>query len=223
MAKVTMTLYEALTKKKIYEDQLRKYDLNSKTIFGHYSKLKNNINGVDLETAGKTMIGNFQSYIHIRSNIFALQVAINKANLENTISIPGWKHGAEVTIVEAVTLNQKLDQEINFVNMISRKLQSETDYIEKQNATVLNPDYIYSQVSKQAIPDKKSEDSAETLAKNIESYKENNTVYLFDPNKIVETGWIEGKIEEINAFKAGLHTALMTANSQIILEVELED
>ena len=223
MAKVTMTLYEALTKKKIYEDQLSKFDLRSKPIVGHYTKIKESINGVDLDTAANIMIGTFDSFIHLQKNILALQVAINKANLENTIVIPGYKNDQPITIVEAVTMNQRLDRRISYVNTIASKIKIETDYIEKENARISDPDYVYTQVTKQITPDKKSENSAEMLAQNIETFKKNNEVHLFDPNNLVENQWVEKEIEQINAFKAGLHTALMTANTKITLEVELED
>ena len=75
MATITITLYEALTKKKIYEDQLSKFDLKSKAMIGHYTEMKKNINGVDLETAAKIMTGNFDSFIHLQKNILALQIA----------------------------------------------------------------------------------------------------------------------------------------------------
>ena len=115
---------------------------------------------------------------------------------------------------------QEMNREIN---TISSKIKVETDYIEKENARISDPDYVYTQVTKQITPDKKSENSAEMLAQNIETFKKNNEVHLFDPNKLVENQWVEKEIEQINAFKAGLHTALMTANTKITLEVELED
>ena len=223
MSTVTMTLYEALTKKKIYEDQLSKFDLKSKTIVGHYTEMKKNINGVELEAAGNIMKGSFDSFIHLQKNILTLQVAINKANLENTIVIPGYKNDEAITIVEAVTMNQRLDRRISYVNSIASKLKAETDYIEKENNRISDPDYVYSQVTKQITPDKKSENSAEMLAQNIETFKKNNTIHLFDPNGLVENQWVEKEIEQINAFKAGLHTALMTANTQITITIELED
>lgn len=223
MATITITLYEALTKKKIYEDQLSKFDLKSKAMIGHYTEMKKNINGVDLETAAKIMTGNFDSFIYLQKNILALQIAINKANLENTIVIPGYKDNQPITIVEAVTMNQRLDKRIAYLNAIANKIKAETTYIEEENNKISNPEYVYSQVTKQITPDKKSENSAETLAQNIETYRKNNTVHLFDPNKLVENQWVENEIKEINAFKAGLHTALMTANTQITFEVELED
>lgn len=218
-----MSLYEALTRKKTYEDRLSKLSLSSKAIFGYYTKGNPVINGVPVEDAEKIMKGNFDSFMHIKSNIKRLQIAINKANLENTVIIPGYNNGEPVTIVQAVTERQHLDEWNTTVNIIARKLEEVTNAVDNHNNTVLNPKYAMEQVSKLEAKDKKSEDTAETYDKLIASYMDKNRAHLCDPNNILRSGWIEAQRKEIDNFVANVHTVLTKANTEIMIEVELED
>ena len=223
MATITLTLYEAIGRKKTYEDKLKKFDISSKTFFGKYTEGNKVINGVSLEDAGKAMISNFDSYIHTQKNITALQRAINKANVENMISIPGYNNGEEITIVEAITEKQRLADRITKLNAISNQLSRIQKEIEKENARVLDPEFMYTQVARQQVSDKKSEKTDDVYATLIDKYRMDNTMKLYDPNKIVEKRWIEEQLKEIEAFQTNLHTALMTKNTQVHLTVELED
>lgn len=223
MAKVAMSLYEAITRRKTYLDRLSKFDISSKAFFGYYSKQKESINGVTLDEAAKVMKGNFDSFIHLHKNIVSLQIAINKANLENSVIIPGFNNDEPVLLVEAITRKQKLAEWNKYINVIAQKLSDITDYIEDNNRRILDPKNVFDQVSKIGTTDKKSEDTAETLEKMIENFKEKNRLVLFDPNGIYDSGWVEKQRAEIDNFTAHLHTALVKANSEIMVEVELED
>lgn len=223
MAIMTLTLYQAIEKKKIYEDRLKKFDIKNKLIFGKYSEGNKVINGLTLEEAGKVMKSNFQSFIHLQSNIVALQRAINKANLENKVSVEGYRNNEEVALVELVTEKQKLDSRKSYLNSISRQLEDIKKSIDSENKRILDPDYMNSQIAKHPGTDKKSENSVEVLAQNINNYIEQNTVKLFDPNEIVSKEWIENQVKEIENFQTNLHYSLMKANTSIIIEVDLED
>lgn len=223
MSTMTLTLYEAIGKKKTYEDKLKKFDISQKTFFGKYTEGNKIINGVELEEAGKVMKSNFDSYIHTQKNITALQRAINKANLENMITISGYNNNEPVTIVEAITEKQRLADRKVKLNAIISQLTRVQNEIEKENKRVLDPEYMYTQIARQQVSDKKSEKTDDVYASLVDKYRLDNTMKLYDPNKIVEKEWIESQTKEIESFETNLHSALMTANTKITLEVELED
>lgn len=223
MSTITLTLYEAIGKKKTYEDRMKKFDISSKTFFAKYTEGNKVINGVELEEAGKIMISNFDSYIHTQKNITALQRAINKANVENTIIVAGYNNDEPITIVEAITEKQRLADRKAKLNAISSQLNRVQTEIERENKRVLDPEYMYTQIAKQQFADKKSEKTDDIYSALVDKYRKDNTMKLYDPNKIVEKQWIERQIKEIEAFETNLHSALMTKNTQIVLTVELED
>lgn len=223
MATVTMSLYKALEQKKIYEERVKAADPRKKVFFGRYTEGNKTINGLDLETAGIQMKGNFDSYVHLVSNVRALQVAINKANLENTVVIPGYNNDEPVTLVEVITEYKNLDKRVAAVNAIQRQLESIQADIKSENERVLDPNYVYSQIAKAGTNDKKTENTSEVLQKNIEDFTKKNTVHLFDPAKIVESDWIKKELAEIEQFQLNIHAAIMEKNVQVMITVELED
>lgn len=225
MALVSMTLYEALGRKKTYEDRLKKFDIKQKAFFGKYSEGNKTINGISLEEAGNIMKGNFDTYIHLRKNITSLQRAINKANLENSITIPGFNDEKPITLVEAITEKQRLADRTSRVNAISMQLTKIQNEIQNENDRILAPSYVQTEVSKQQVlADKKSgKEYDELYASLAAEYRKNATIHFYDPAEIVAKEWIEKEMKEIENFTIGLHTALMKKNTEIILEVELED
>lgn len=223
MAKVTMSLYEALTRKKNYQDRLDKFDIGKKALFGYYTNHNKTINGTTIEDAERVMRSNFDSFIHLNKNIQSLTIAINKANLENTIVIPGYNNNEPVTLTQAITEKQNLNNRNRIINIIANKLEQAMKFVEDTNAKVLNPQNVFDQVSKLEVKDKKSEDTADTYDKLIASFREEYTTHLSDPNKILESGWVEKQRKEMDDFAANMHTALTKANTEIMIEVELED
>ena len=200
MANVTMTLYEAIQKRKSYKERLSRFNINSKVFIASYSDANKTIGGQDLEAAEKVLKGNFDSYIHLVSNIEALNRVINTANLENKVSIPGYKNG----------------EEIRLINMIQKA-------IDEKNRKILDPEYAYNQIQKVASNDKKGERTMDVINEAVKSYQKDNTQKLFDPNGLVENRWVDKKIDELTALKDNFHSVVTKANTSIIVEVELED
>ena len=223
MATVTLSLYEAIQKRKSYRDRLAQFNIKDKTFVACYCEANKRVGGVDLDTAANIIKGNFDSYIHLSSNVEALNAAINKANLENTVVIPGYKDGKEITLIEAITTYQGLDHTIALVKTIATQIQVVQHEIEVKNDKVLDPDYAYSQVQKVATNDKKSEKTMDVIKDAIEKYQKDNTWVLFDPNDLVKTSWVDKKIAELTALKDNFHAVTTKANTSIEIEVDLED
>lgn len=223
MATLTMTLYEAIQKRKSYRDRLSRFNINSKVFIASYSDANKTIGGQDLEAAEKVLKGNFDSYIHLVSNIEALNRVINTANLENKVSIPGYKGGEEIRLVEAIIAYQGIDHEINAVTTIGNQINMIQKAIDEKNRKILDPEYAYNQIQKVASNDKKGERTMDVINEAVKSYQKDNTQKLFDPNGLVENRWVDKKIDELTALKDNFHSVVTKANTSIIVEVELED
>lgn len=225
MSKVTMTLYEALSKKNIYKDRLSKFNLSSKVLVGYYTKKEGTINGQPVEKAEEIMKANLQEYEALIDNVRALDKAISVANVTNTISIPGYRNGEPVTLVEAIVERQQLDKKLAALNTIGSQIERVKAYVADKNERILDPEYMYSQTSKiiGSSERKGQEDTAAVFNKAMENYKDQNTVRISDPSKLIESDYVNVKTKELREFQEKLHSTLMAANTTIVIEVELAD
>ena len=225
MSKNTMTLYDALSKRKIYKDRLAKYNLTNKILVGYYTNKEGTINGQPVEKAEEIMKSNLQTYEALIDNVRALDKAINLANLQNTIIIPGYRNGEPITLVEAIVEMQQLDKKMAALSTIGSQIERVKAFVADKNEKILDPEYMYAQTSKiiGSSERKGQEDTAAVFNKAMENYKEQNTVRISDPSKLIESDYVNVKTTELREFQEKLHSTLMAANTTIIIDVELVD
>ena len=222
MAMVQMTLYDALSKKKIYEDRLKKFNINTKVFFGSYTNADPRVGGVDLEQAGRVLQSNFDSFRALKANLYALRAAIYEANISHTVTIPEVSD-EPITLAEAISRYQSMDQDLAFVNAIRLQKDDILKKIETENTQKLSAETIYREVSKLMTDSKKKDGEAEEFNKAAEEYRKQYTRHLFDPNKLIETGWVDAELEKLQNLKDTFHSKLVQADVSVVLEVELSE
>lgn len=222
MAKVKMTLYELISKLKRYEDRLKKFNIGDKIFIGSYTKADPTVRGLDIETAAQTMKGNFDSYMSLKSNVFALRAALYEANIANTVTIPALKE-EPITLAEAISRYANIDKDIDFITTIRNQKDRILSFIESENADKLSAATIYREVPKMLSDTKKKDGDAAAFSEAESNYRELYTRKLLDPNKLVENNWVENELDRLQQLKETYHIKIMQADVSIEVEVELAD
>lgn len=220
MAKVTMTLQEALAKKKILESDITKRlsnGLYNRSAFVAYApETATTINGVDKDEYVEQLKSSFVSLQHLISNLTNLKIAINASNATTKINVAG----KEYTVADAIARYRALDTEKGFYSTCASQYGTAAKNVQQINDRINNPDNIAKYMANMLNSEtaKKNEALYNTV---LEDYKKDNLVYLIDPNNLKDT--LEAWVNELNDFESNIHTALVTSNINTTIEVEFED
>lgn len=218
MSTVTMTMQEALAKKKILEDNISKrLGFSAKSAFVAYATdVDKTIGGHEISDATELMRSAFVSLQHLISNLSNLKIAINASNAKTKITVAG----KEYTVADAIARYRSLDTEKGFYNACANQYSNVTKSIEQINARVNDPDNVADYVNK--ILGSDSAKRNESLYNSIvDDYKQKNLVHIIDPNDLTHT--LESWNDDLTSFEAEIHTALVTSNVQTTITVEFED
>lgn len=213
MSKVSMTLYEALSKKKVLEKQvqvLKTYRLADikKT------NSDESLSGENIEDVKKAIQAGYDKSVAVFNNYVELKAAINEANARITVTIAGHNY----TIANAIIRQRMLDDEERlYNNMLSNISLLEND-IEKHNKKYLSPEEISAYI-KNVLGDSKKDENLITNIK--DDYIKSRQIELYDPLKTKEIA--ERKLEEIAMFREQIHYALTQANCNNSIDVEFTD
>jgi hypothetical protein len=215
MALVTMTVYEAMARKKTLEAQLNE----NKTIYRMVAKKlkandKETLEGDTLENAEKAIRAAYNSTVALIENYENLVAALHESNAKTTLEIGG----KTMTVAEAIGREKYINfEERVYTSMVNtyNKFKAEVD---KANADKLDPKNVAAYVEK-VLGDSKKD--AGLLASTEEAYKKNNVIELFDPVNSGEVG--EKKLEELKKFKEQLHSTLTSCNCTTTITVEFAD
>lgn len=222
MATVSMSLYDALLKKKLYEKRIKKLSItrNQFLFFGYKNDEEKVFEGVEVDSIPKMIEANFKKYDALFKNYAAVRRAIYKANNENTVTIDN----VEYTIAEALSRYENIKYEREFVQAVVADLQDVMTVI-KTNNNRITKENILNDIMKTTKKD--SDDSDESLGAVINEMVEkiyNDRIYhLVDSNKLVESNWIEDKFNELDEFENRFHSAINKANHEIFVTYEAVD
>lgn len=213
MAIVTMTLYEALSKKKVYESKLSK--ASGGTFCGIKYKHKDICNDNNtVEEENDLIKSNYDKTVAIFNNYVALKAAINEANAKIKIEVGG----KEYSIANAIVRQRSIGSEKAIYTKMLNNLTATKREIEYHNNEYLSADNISNYVSR-ILGDSKKDESI--INKLKEDYINDHEYELYDPFNIEEL--VNKKLDEINLFEEQIHFALTQANCTNTIEVEFED
>lgn len=215
MSIVSMTVQEALNKKKILEKKLSGdsiYDSAYITVATVDQKV---ISGVEREKIEDLLKAQFISVKHLYENLKALKIAINKSNATTLVKIAG----EEYTVADAIARTHFVKEERELLNILQKQYISAKNKVDANNERVLDPDNISDYISK--IVGSESKKNSDLIDQLTESYKNSNTMTLIDPNNLHDE--IEKMAKELDDFDAEVHTALTVSNINTIIEVEYLD
>ena len=158
MATVSMSLYDALLKKKLYEKRIKKLSItrNQFLFFGYKNDEEKVFEGVEVDSIPKVIEANFKKYDALFKNYAAVRRAIYKANNENTVTIDN----VEYTIAEALSRYENIKYEREFVQAVVADLQDVMTVI-KTNNNRITKENILNDIMKTTKKD--SDDSDESL------------------------------------------------------------
>ena len=208
-----MTLYEALSKKKIYEDKVRKLErFRLVDIKKKYDDVNNA--GKDINDIREIIVAGYQSTVAILNNYITLKAAINEANAITKVEIAG----KEYTIANAIARQRGLDQEEAMYSRMLSNINAINTEVENINSKYLSPDAISRYISSVLGDSKKSD---ELIRQVTEDYKKEHEVEDYDPLNTEELA--TKKLEEIAQFREEIHYKLTQVNCTTEITVELED
>lgn len=214
MATVTMTLYQALAKKKILEDQVEK--IRTYRFCGVKKKASDVVTSDNITTT--EALESFQSArdksISLLTNLSELKAVINAANATTEVTIAGKVY----TIANAIARYRMLDKfEEQYKRMLMNIASCKAE-VEKKNSTYLDPDKISAYV-KQVLGDSKKDQAL--IDSTTKAYTEQYEVELYDPLNTEELA-TKG-LEEIAEFREQFHYSLTEVNCKTMITVEFTD
>lgn len=213
MAKVTMTLYEALSKKKILEskvDDLRAFSVCT-------TKKKNSDEtsvGYSTEEFKKMIQSRIDSTRATLCNYTNLKAAINEANARIEVTI----NGQTYSIANAIARHRAIQKERMIYMSMLRDLEKTENNVNQINADRLSPERISDHVSKILGDSKKDSKLIEAVT---DEYKKKYEVELYDPFNMKE--FLSEMLDSYDKFEEEIHFALTQANVNNTIEVEFAD
>lgn len=212
MSTVTMNIQQALSKKKILEDQVK--NMTHKYIYIGYEK------EINLDSdAVKEKIASMQSAFNknnaLIKNLASIKAALEQHNATCKITVAG----VEYTKAEAIARHRAIGVEQTFYSVCRDQLTKATNAVESTNNDVLKPEKVADYVAKTLGTESKRNE--QLIESQKESYIKDNTVVLVDPNKLTEK--IDDMYNNLVNFEAEIHNALVASNVREMIVVEFED
>lgn len=210
----TMTLYEALEKKKILEKKVEQYRYNQPRLVD-IKKTYDDVNdkGVAIDDIKKAIQSGRDAYCAVVYNLNELKAAINEANAKIHVIIAG----KEYSIANAISRLRSIDVEVEMYTRMLTNIRACENEIENAS-TNLSSEAVSKYVSRILGDSKKDEGTIKALK---EQYIKDNTLELYDPLNTRELA--STKLDELAAFKEQIHFALTKANCENTITVNFSD
>ena len=213
MSTITITIYEALAKKKIIESQLDNIK-NYQLVYTKKKYVDETADGSLISDLEKKIQSDYNKSVSLMKNYAAIKAAINEANARTKVKIAG----KEYSIANAIARQRNLNKEESMYRSMVVQYHSVEQNVKKSNERNLSADAISAYIQKTSNGTKMSEELVRELT---EEYKKRFEVEIYDPMKTKETA--ENALEEIKKFREEIHFALTQANINTMITVELED
>jgi len=213
MSTITITIYEALAKKKILEsqiDHLTTYTL----VYPKKKFLDETSDGIKTSDIEKKIQARYDKSVAVMKNYSTIKAAINEANAKTTVTIAG----REYSIANAIARQRNLSKEEQMYRVMLAEYHNVEMNVKKMNEKNLSADAISAYIQKTSNGTKMSEELVRELT---EEYKKRFEVEVFDPMNSKEKA--EEALEEIKKFREEIHFALTQANINTTITVELDD
>ena len=216
-----MTVYRALSLRKIYADRLEKLKENA-TSKG-FVKLKKQSAMADTEeikTITNDMKSKYDETMSLFRNFYALNSAIQQSNATTKVTIAG----KEYTVAEAISRYDRINAEINFYNGVAKNVAEAVAKMESDNTDLLDPKKIETYLNNtiKSLPEGivTTEEEIRTQREKLkETYISENTVVMIDPYNL--RGKIEGILKELHEFCSEFNEMLNTTNLITKISVNL--
>lgn len=213
----TMTVYEALSERKILKDRIGKLvrgDLECTFIYNPKTK---SVHGggrfekTDLENLSISRVDKIDGLIKRYSLLSEL---IDHSNAITPITIAGKIYSSKSAAMAAYGV---IESEINVYEVIKAKIALNVRTISDNDMRQLSEDRIADYISKLNLS---PETSSETIAELRKNYIEQNSLELIDPKNMRTK--VDEIIQELNEFKERFNTEINKSNLQTFIEVPVD-
>ena len=214
MSTVTMTMLEALNKKKQLEERLNAFPSNNPYVT-YISELQLSKRSLKVDEIEATLRSNFMSKQHLIKNIAEIKSKINESNAITKITVAG----KEYTIADAIARHRAIETEKKFWAECYKQYNATIMKIEELNYDVADPEKVNRNIS--TLISGFSKMTTEQIDDLKELYIKENTFKIIDPNNLKNI--IEDWKNEIDNFEALLHGAMIESNVKTTITCEFED
>jgi len=212
MSTVTITLYEALAKKKILEAKSRKInEYNLVAIRKKHSE--EDKDGKNLEDVKKEIQSYFDESIAVIKNYSEIKAKINEANAITKVNI----NGKEYTIANAIARQRNLDNEEHMYRKMLSNYQRVEAVVQSMNERNMSSEAISNYIQKTSGGSRDDK----VIKDLTDGYKRNFEVMIYDPMNTKKKA--EEALEDIKVFREKIHYVLTDANINTKIELELVD
>ena len=219
-----MTVYSALSKRKIYAKQLDALKATGGRNEFMYVNTRNQVakevNGYTVDEYENLLKSNYDKNVAILKNFYNINAAIAQSNAVTKINIGG----VEYTVAEAIIRYSRINEEISFLNNIIKEVANARAKVSTYNTDKLNEDKITAHVKSmiQSLPETVQAALTDETTKVYEDrfreeYIARNTMVIVDPYD--HCTHIKERVEALEMFKEGFNEALNVCNMQTIIKV----
>lgn len=217
MSSVTMTLLDAINRRKIMQKQLE--TVKQYRICCVRKKFDEvDATGTPLsDILEKNIKPGYQSSVALIKNFIALSAAINDANAKVMVEVDG--NDKPVSIANLITQKNEYVKLRNMYSAILSNYQSILAEVEKKNEKALSKDAIEQYLSRTlGDSSKRSPEDIEVMTAN---YEKRNTYAVYDPLNSVELA--QKELEKIGMFLSAVDRAITIADANTQITVEFVD
>jgi len=219
---IEMTVYSALSKRKIYLDRLNKIKNLANSFVGVTSKSAKDIDGMSKEEFENHIKSVYDKSVAIIRNFYELNAAITKSNALTELVIAGKNY----TVAEAIVRYDRLNSEIEFLNSIAKDVARAKASVSRHNTENLSEKAVTDHVKRmmETVVGSGTIDQADSTLvamqeKFREDYIDRNTYTIIDPYKHSET--IQARMDEIQEFISEFNEAINICNMKTVIKVNL--
>lgn len=211
-----MTVYRALSMRKIYAAQLEKMgllkekdlDTSGFVVVKKQSEMKDT---EEMDRLTKNLQAKYDKTISLFRNFYALNSAIQQSNAVTKVTVGGKTY----TMAEAISRYDRINAEINFFNGIAVNVATAVGNMEESNKQALKPEVVekYINNAMDALPEGSitgEEEISKMREKLKEKYTQENTSVLIDPYNLRDK--IEDILNEKKAFASEFNEMMNATN-----------
>lgn len=222
---VTMSVYTALSKRKILTERLATLldDIRSGNclLFAAAKNGEGIINGSPRKDAVDAMKSSYDKATSLIHNIRAINAAIAVSNATTKVVVAG----VEYTVASLIYRMVHLDDEIEFLNLATRKANDVRIKAERENLRELSEESIQRVVSaamEYRVSSETSADERKVVEEEIRTkYIADNTVSVIDPYDLINK--LPDMINDVKAFREDVDNALNVSNITTTITVMMKD
>lgn len=220
MSEVTMTMLEALNKKKLLEQKVAELStinphMKSAAYVSFASAKELEKSTTKKEEIVAVLQSNFMARMHAIKNLAEIKSKINASNAVTTIEIAGTTY----TIADAIARHRAIETERKFWMECSMQYNTAVSKVEEMNAKARDSENVSKNIA--ILTSNLTKLSNEMIDQLKESYIADNTVELIDPNNL--KGILDGWKANIDEFEAALHGAMIESNVKTMITCVFED